>query len=181
MSTPESNLAAPAVLPLNWRHYLALTKPKVVMLIVFTAIVGALLATPGWPPLDALLWGNLGIALAAACAATLNHVLDRRIDQKMARTRLRPLPRGQLSAAQALGFAAILGCSSMAILIWLVNPLTALLTFCSLIGYAVVYTVWLKRATPQNIVIGGAAGAARRCSAGPRSRTASTRTRCCFF
>jgi len=146
--------------PTSWRHYLELTKPKVVSLIVFTAIVGALLASPGLPPLDALLWGNLGIALASASAATLNHVLDRRIDAQMWRTRARPLPRGHLSERQALTFAAVLGFVSMCILGFLVNPLTALLTFISLIGYAVIYTVWLKRATSQNIVIGGAAGAA---------------------
>ncbi len=143
-----------------WRRYLELTKPKVVALIVFTAIVGALLASPGLPPLAALLWGNLGIALAAACAATINHVLDRRIDEQMARTRARPLPSGALSEREALVFAAVLGVTAMAILAFLVNLLTAVLTFCSLIGYAVIYTVWLKRATSQNIVIGGAAGAA---------------------
>jgi protoheme IX farnesyltransferase len=112
------------------------------------------------PPLDALLWGNAGIALAAACAATLNHVLDRRIDEQMARTRSRPLPSGALSERRALAFAALLGVTSMALLAFLVNLLTAVLTFASLIGYAVIYTVWLKRATSQNIVIGGAAGAA---------------------
>ena len=143
-----------------WRHYLDLTKPKVVSLIVFTAIVGALLAAPGIPPLEPLLFGCIGIALASACAATLNHILDRHIDARMARTRGRPLPTGQLSTQQALIFAAALGASAMAILGLLVNALTAVLTFCSLIGYAVIYTVWLKRATPQNIVIGGAAGAA---------------------
>jgi protoheme IX farnesyltransferase len=143
-----------------WRHYLELAKLKVVSLIVFTAIVGALLAAPGLPPLDALVFGSLGIALASACAATLNHVLDRHIDARMARTRARPLPTGQLSTKQALIFAGALGVVGMAILFFLVNPLTAGLTFCSLIGYAVIYTVWLKRATPQNIVIGGAAGAA---------------------
>ena len=104
--------------------------------------------------------GNLGIALAAACAATINHVLDRRIDEQMARTRARPLPTGSLTERNALIFAAVLGVSSMAILAFLVNLLTAVLTFASLIGYAVVYTLWLKRATSQNIVIGGAAGAA---------------------
>jgi heme o synthase len=150
---------APGAPPL-WRRYLELTKPRVVALIIFTAVVGTLLASPGAPPLDALVWGNLGIALAAACAATLNHVLDRRIDAQMARTRARPLPSGQLSERQALVFAALLGVSAMAILAFLVNLLTAVLTFLSLIGYAVVYTVWLKRATSQNIVIGGAAGAA---------------------
>ncbi|HSY05723.1 MAG TPA: heme o synthase [Steroidobacteraceae bacterium] len=154
MSTLAPN--APAL----WRRYLELTKPKVVALITFTAIVGTLLASPGAPPLDALLWGNCGIALAAACAATLNHVLDRRIDEQMARTRGRPLPSGTLSERRALAFAAVLGVAAMAILAFLVNLLTALLTFLSLIGYAVIYTVWLKRATSQNIVIGGAAGAA---------------------
>src|SRR5689334_22918767 len=143
-----------------WRHYFELTKPKVVALITFTAIVGTLLASPGWPPLDALILGNLGIALASACAATINHVLDRRIDEQMSRTRARPLPTGSLTERQALIFAAVLGMTAMAILSFLVNLLTAALTFLSLIGYAVIYTVWLKRATSQNIVIGGAAGAA---------------------
>jgi protoheme IX farnesyltransferase len=150
---------APAA-PALWRRYLELTKPKVVALITFTAIVGTLLASPGLPPLAALVWGNLGIALAAACAATINHVLDRRIDEQMARTRARPLPTGALTERNALVFAAALGLLSMALLAFLVNLLTAALTFLSLIGYAVVYTVWLKRATSQNIVIGGAAGAA---------------------
>jgi protoheme IX farnesyltransferase len=127
---------------------------------VLTAVVGSLLARPGMPPLDLLLWGNLGIGLAAACAATLNQVLDARIDAKMARTRTRPLPTGGLTESAALGFAAALGIASMLMLGLLVNWLTAALTFASLIGYAVVYTLWLKRATPQNIVIGGAAGAA---------------------
>ena len=143
-----------------WRQYLQLTKPRVVSLIMFTAVVGMLLATPGVPPLHALLWGSLGIACASACAATLNQVLDRRIDAQMSRTRGRPLPRGKLTERQALTFAAVLGLLSMSILAFLVNTLTALLTFLSLIGYAVIYTVWLKRATSQNIVIGGAAGAA---------------------
>ena len=143
-----------------WRRYLELTKPRVVALVTFTAIVGTLLASPGAPPLDALVWGNLGIALAAGCAATLNHVLDRRIDAQMARTRARPLPSGQLTEREALVFAAVLGVAAMAMLAFLVNLLTAVLTFLSLIGYAVIYTLWLKRATSQNIVIGGAAGAA---------------------
>jgi protoheme IX farnesyltransferase len=156
MQHTEQIAAPPAV----WRRYLELTKPKVVALITFTAIVGTLLASPGLPPLDALVWGNLGIALAAGCAATINHVLDRRIDEQMSRTRARPLPTGQLNERQALMFAAVLGTTAMAILAFLVNLLTAVLTFASLIGYAVIYTVWLKRATSQNIVIGGAAGAA---------------------
>ncbi len=155
-TTSDLGVSAPAL----WRRYLELTKPKVVALIVFTAIVGTLLASPGVPPLDALLWGNLGIALASACAATINHVLDRRIDEQMARTRGRPLPTGTLTERKALIFAAVLGITAMAILSFLVNRLTAVLTFLSLIGYAVIYTVWLKRATSQNIVIGGAAGAA---------------------
>ena len=145
---------------MNWRDYFEITKPNVVYLIVFTAIVGTLLASPGWPPLGPLVWGNLGIALAAACAAAVNHVLDQSIDEKMARTRNRPLPKGRITTARALTFAGVLGAASMLILWLLVNPLTAVLTFFSLIGYAVIYTAWLKRATSQNIVIGGAAGAA---------------------
>jgi len=144
----------------TWRDYFELTKPKVVYLIVFTAIVGTLLASPGWPPLGPLVFGNVGIALAAACAAAINHVLDQRIDREMARTRNRPLPQGKITSARALSFAGALGVASMVILWGLVNPLTAVLTFLSLIGYAVIYTAWLKRATSQNIVIGGAAGAA---------------------
>jgi len=156
-TTPADAVAAPRA---TWRHYYELTKPKVVLLIVFTAIVGTLLSTPGMPPLGALLWGNLGIALAASCAAAINHVLDQKIDEKMARTRNRPLPTGTVNTVQALSFAGVLGLLSMLVLWFLVNPLTAVLTFFSLIGYAVIYTVWLKRATSQNIVIGGAAGAA---------------------
>jgi protoheme IX farnesyltransferase len=144
----------------NARRYLALCKPKVVLLIVFTAVVGMFLAVPGLPPLDALLAGTAGIALAAASAAAINHLLDQRIDAVMARTRNRPLPRGQVGVNQVLVFAAVLAVLSMVLLIVWVNVLTAVLTFLSLIGYAIVYTVWLKRATPQNIVIGGAAGAA---------------------
>jgi len=153
-------LTLPVATPSPWRLYLALTKPKVVALIVLTAVVGTLLATPGMPPWDALVFGNLGIGLAAASAATLNQYLDQRIDARMTRTRSRPLPTGGLDDRQALTFAAALGVASMVLLWWPVNPLTALLTFASLIGYAMVYTLWLKRATPQNIVIGGAAGAA---------------------
>lgn len=141
-------------------QFLELCKPKVVALIVFTAVVGMFLAVPGLPPLDALLAGTSGIALAAASAAAINHLLDRRLDAIMTRTRHRPLPTGQLRGSQVLVFAIILGVISMVVLTAFVNPLTAILTFASLIAYAVVYTVWLKRATPQNIVIGGAAGAA---------------------
>ena len=145
---------------LDWRDYYELTKPRVVMLIVFTAIVGMFLAVPGWPGTAALLFGTLGIGLAASSAAVFNHVLDARIDIHMLRTRGRPLPQGRVSERAALSFASLLGVVSMFILWFVVNPLTAMLTFASLIGYAVVYTVFLKRATPQNIVIGGAAGAA---------------------
>ncbi|MEZ5531645.1 MAG: heme o synthase [Steroidobacteraceae bacterium] len=144
----------------TWRDYFELTKPRIVYLIVFTSIVGTLLASPGWPPLGPLVLGNLGIALAAACAAAINHVLDQRIDEQMARTRNRPLPKGKITTARALTFAVTLGIVAMLILWLLVNPLTAVLTFFSLIGYGVIYTAWLKRATSQNIVIGGAAGAA---------------------
>jgi protoheme IX farnesyltransferase len=158
MATPEPIVAAAA--PALWRSFYELTKPRVVMLIVFTSIVGTLLAVPGMPPLDALIWGNLGIGLAAASAAVVNHVLDERIDAQMSRTKRRPLPTGKLTPRAALFFAGVLAAASMLLLWLLVNPLTALLTFASLIGYAVIYTVWLKRATSQNIVIGGAAGAA---------------------
>jgi heme o synthase len=146
--------------PTTWRDYYELGKPRVVMLIMFTAIAGMFLASPGLPPPHALIFGTLGIALAASSAAAINHVLDRRLDAQMARTRNRPLPTGHLSERQALTYALILAVVSMLLLSLKVNPLTALLTFGSLIGYAVVYTVWLKHATPQNIVIGGAAGAA---------------------
>jgi len=130
------------------------------MLIVFTAIVGMFVSVPGWPGLSALVFGTLGIGLAASSAAVFNHVLDARTDVQMMRTRGRPLPQGKLTEKSALIFASSLCVISMLILWSLVNPLTAMLTFFSLIGYAVIYTVWLKRATPQNIVIGGAAGAA---------------------
>jgi protoheme IX farnesyltransferase len=144
----------------GWRDYLELTKPKVSLLIVFTAIVGMVLASPGWIPLNALLLGSLGIAMASGSAAAFNHILDRRIDGQMNRTRRRPLPTGHMQESHAIAFAVALGLASMVILCTGVNVLTAVLTFCSLIGYAIVYTMWLKRATPQNIVIGGAAGAA---------------------
>jgi protoheme IX farnesyltransferase len=144
----------------HWRDYLELCKPNVVALMVFTAIVGMLLATPGDIPWTALTLGSVGIALSAGSAAAVNHLVDRRIDAQMARTRARPLPTGHLRTSQAAAFAAALGAAGLAILYFLVNPLTAGLTFLSLMGYAFVYTMYLKRATPQNIVIGGAAGAA---------------------
>lgn len=143
-----------------WRDYLELCKPNVVALMIFTAVVGMLLATPGDIPWWALTVGNLGIALSAGSAAAINHLVDQHIDAQMARTRARPLPTGHLRTSQAVTFAAVLGGLGMAVLYFFVNPLTAWLTFLSLIGYAFVYTMYLKRATPQNIVIGGAAGAA---------------------
>ncbi len=144
----------------GWRDFMELTKPKVSLLIVFTAIVGMVLASPGMVPLPALVFGTLGIAMASGSAATLNHILDRHIDKQMARTRRRPLATGNLRTSQALAFAGVLCIGSM-MLLWLsTGGLCALLTFGSVIGYAVIYTGWLKRATPQNIVIGGAAGAA---------------------
>jgi len=130
------------------------------MLIVFTAAAGMILAVPGWPGAVALVFGTLGIGMAASSGAVVNHVLDARIDINMPRTKNRPLPQGRLSETQALAFATTLCIVSMPMLWFIVNPLTAMLTFASLIGYAVIYTVYLKRATPQNIVIGGAAGAA---------------------
>jgi protoheme IX farnesyltransferase len=144
----------------GWRDYYALTKPRVVQLLVFTAIIGMFLATPGMVPWDVLVFGSLGIGLAAACGAAVNHVLDRRFDEAMARTRNRPLPSGRINERDAMAFALSLGLIGIAMLALLINTLTAVLTFFALIGYAVVYTVYLKRATPQNIVIGGAAGAA---------------------
>ena len=144
----------------QWRDFLELTKPKVSLLIVFTAIVGMVLASPGMVPLPALIFGTLGIALASSSAAAFNHVLDRRIDEKMARTRRRPLPTQHLQRRPAVIFATVLGLASMLVLWPAVGALTAALTLSSLIGYAIVYTLWLKHATPQNIVIGGAAGAA---------------------
>ncbi|MBB1087203.1 protoheme IX farnesyltransferase [Lysobacter sp. SG-8] len=142
------------------KQYWDLTKPRVVALIVFTALVGMFLAVPGLPPLKESVLGFLGIWLAASSAAAINQLLDSRIDAKMARTAWRPIVVGQITPMRALAFALCLAALSMAILVLWVNPVTAALTFASLIGYAVVYTVFLKRATPQNIVIGGIAGAA---------------------
>lgn len=143
-----------------WRECYALCKPKVVYLIVFTAVVGMLLATPGMVPLDILVFGTLGIGLGAASGAAINHWVDQRIDAVMERTKGRPLPQGQLTPAAALTFAISLGVISMLILVTFVNVLTAILTLISLVGYAVIYTMFLKRSTPHNIVLGGAAGAA---------------------
>jgi protoheme IX farnesyltransferase len=143
-----------------WGDYLALCKPKIVALIVFTAVVGMFLASPGMVPLNVLILGNLGIALAASSAAVVNHVVDQRVDAIMMRTRQRPLPRGNISIEGAKVFALMLGLMSMFILVYFINVLTAVLTLVSLIGYGFVYSMFLKRATPQNIVIGGASGAA---------------------
>lgn len=137
-----------------------LCKPRVVMMLVFTAVIGMFLATPGMVPWQPLVFGTIGIGLAAASAAAINQVVDQKIDKEMRRTEARPLPKGNVSNSQAMVFAIVLGAIAMAILTFLVNGLTAWLTLLSLIGYAVIYTMYLKHATPQNIVIGGAAGAA---------------------
>lgn len=144
----------------TWRDYIALCKPKIVCLIVFTALVGMLMATPGVVAVPLLVWATLGIGLAAASAAAINHVVDQESDALMARTLQRPIPKGNLSTRAALVFAAVLCVISMLILALCVNVLTACLTFVTLISYGVIYSIFLKRATPQNIVIGGAAGAA---------------------
>ena len=141
------------------REYLQLTKPRVVALLVFCAVIGMFLAVPGIPPWRALVFGTLGIWMASGSAAAFNHLIDERIDKLMARTARRPLATGALKPYQVLLFAIALGIASMLVLALLVNPLTAWLTFGGLIGYALVYTAYLKRATPQNIVIGGLAGA----------------------
>ncbi|BBM01241.1 heme o synthase [Microbulbifer sp. GL-2] len=144
----------------SWRDYYELTKPRVVMLMILTSVIGMLLAVPGMVPLDILLLGNIGIALCAGSAATVNHLVDRYIDKKMARTSNRPVAKGRLEPRKALIFALVLGILGMTVLMVFVNVLTAWLTLISLLGYAVIYTMFLKHATPQNIVIGGLAGAA---------------------
>ncbi|GGC93317.1 heme o synthase [Halopseudomonas salina] len=144
----------------QWRDYLELTKPKVVALMIITSAIGMLLATEGMVPWTVLLLGNLGIALCAGSAATVNHLVDRRIDIHMARTQRRPMAQGRVNPISAMLFALVTGVTGMAILLIWINPVTAWLTLGSLLGYAVVYTLFLKRATPQNIVIGGIAGAA---------------------
>ena len=143
----------------SWRDYWQLTKPKVVMLMLITAIVGMQLASPSFIPLATLIFSLIGIGLAAASAAVLNHVADQRADKIMRRTQKRPLPQSRVTQTQALLFALLLGMASMFILTVYVNALTAVLSFFSLIGYAFFYTILLKRLTPQNIVIGGLAGA----------------------
>jgi len=159
MATSEVGLAEPRSNHLLWRRYFELTKPKVLALILFATLVGMLLATPGMAPLPILFFGLLGIELAAAAGAAINHVVDRRIDALMDRTRGRPLPSGDLDARHAVAFALGLAAVSMLLLVVFVNLLTALLTFAAFIGYAVIYTMYLKRATPHNIVWGGISGA----------------------
>ena len=144
----------------TWRDYKELTKPNVVLLMILTSAIGMFMAVPGMVPLDVLILGNLGIALCAGAAATINHLVDQHVDQKMARTLSRPMAQGRVSNLQASLFATALGGVGMFILMVWINALTAWLTLASLVGYAFVYTLYLKRATPQNIVIGGLAGAA---------------------
>ena len=144
----------------SWRDYLELCKPNVVLVMIVTSAIGMFMAVPGMVATDILILGNLGIALCAASAATINHLVDRRIDLKMSRTLNRPIATGRVGTYQAVSFSAVLGVVGMAILLLYINALTAWLTMASLLGYAVVYTLYLKRATPQNIVIGGLAGAA---------------------
>ncbi len=143
----------------NWRDYLALCKPKVVLLMLLTVFVGAFIATPTWPDLMLLNTALLGIGACAASGAAINHLIDHRLDAKMARTRNRPIPQGLVSPMQGLMFAFVLASSGLTLLWYQVNPTTAWLTLFSLLGYAVIYTLFLKRATPQNITIGGLAGA----------------------
>jgi protoheme IX farnesyltransferase len=143
----------------RFRHFLALTKPRVVSLIVFCAVIGMFLAVPGLPPPAVVFFATVGIALVAGAAAAINCLVERKIDAVMARTRRRPLPSGDLTAGSTLAFALVVGGVGLALLHWFVNPLTMWLTFATFVGYAIVYTVLLKPATPQNIVIGGASGA----------------------
>ena len=144
----------------TWRDYKELTKPNVVLLMILTSAIGMFMAVPGMVPLDVLILGNLGIALCAGAAAAVNHLVDQRVDQRMARTHKRPVAQGRVGTVQAAMFALVIGGIGMTILLVWINPLTAWLTLASLVGYAFIYTMFLKRATPQNIVIGGLAGAA---------------------
>ena len=149
----------PSKSTLSWKNYNTLCKPNVVAEMLFTAVVGMFLAVPGMPPIGLFIYGTLGIALAASSAAAMNHFIDRKADAQMHRTEKRPLPTGELSITNVITFSVVLGVSSMLILVLLVNTLTAILTFLSLFGYAIIYTLYLKQATPQNIVIGGLFGA----------------------
>jgi protoheme IX farnesyltransferase len=155
-TTLDSGLPGPASIA----DYYEMTKPNVVYLMLVTSAVGMFMATPGVVPWEILVYGNIGIGLCAASGAVINHLVDERIDTIMARTHNRPIARGRVGKLQAGLFAAVLGILGMAILILKINQLTAWLTLFSLIGYAGIYTLWLKRATPQNIVIGGLPGAA---------------------
>lgn len=152
-------LALPQHYSQQWRDYYQLTKPKVVALLVLTAWVGMMLAQPGLPKFGLMVAATIGIGLLSAAAAAMNHIVDQRIDAQMARTYNRPVARGRLSTQQAVKFSLLLAGTGFLLLFIAVNPLTAWLTLASLFGYAVVYTMFLKRATPQNIVIGGLAGA----------------------
>jgi protoheme IX farnesyltransferase len=144
----------------RWPDFLELTKPRVVALMLITAVIGMCMAVPGFVPWQPLVLGNVGIAFCAGAAAAINHVVDERIDQKMSRTTNRPVAQGRVSQSEAIVFAALLAILGTALLATTVNVLTAVLTVASLVGYAFIYTMFLKRATPQNIVIGGLAGAA---------------------
>ncbi len=143
----------------DFNSFFALCKPRVTALIVFTAIIGMFLATPGMVPWNILLAATVGIAMASGAAAAFNHLVEQKIDAKMARTRGRPLPTGQINSKQTFIFATIVALVGLSILYFFVNPLTMWLTFATFLGYAVVYTVFLKPATPLNIVIGGLSGA----------------------
>lgn len=154
-----TKIAATDLEKTSLRDYLELTKPKVVALMILTSIIGMFLSVPGMVPFHILILGNIGIALCAGAAAVINHVVDRKIDLKMSRTLNRPVAKGRVSPYQAIFFSAVLGLLGMTILLVYINALTAWLTLASLFGYAVLYTSYLKRATPQNIVIGGLAGA----------------------
>ncbi len=155
-----NNNAVPESQQAVWRAYYELCKPRVVMLMLITSLVGMFLAAPGLVPWQILIFGNLGIGLTASAGAVVNHLADRQIDAIMRRTQGRPLPAGKVSPAMAIVFAILLAVIGLSLLLIFVNTLTAILTFLSLLGYALIYTVFLKRATPQNIVIGGLAGAA---------------------
>jgi len=144
----------------RWPDFLELTKPRVVALMLITAVIGMCMAVPGFVPWQPLVLGNIGIAFCAGAAAAINHVVDERIDQKMSRTTNRPVAQGRVSQSEAIVFATLLAIFGTALLATTVNVLTAVLTVASLVGYAFIYTMFLKRATPQNIVIGGLAGAA---------------------
>lgn len=143
----------------SWRDYYEMCKPRVVMMMILTAMIGMFLAVPGMVPIDILIWGNIGIALVSGAGAVVNHLIDHRADLIMQRTIKRPIPQGKVTPRQALIFASIICTLGMGIMIFLVNPLSAWLTLASFVGYAIIYTGYLKRATPQNIVIGGLSGA----------------------